>query len=117
MGTQQYGIPSNPSVRARSASPYGYGGAYRPPKLRRFDLKVGDTIRVREDTSSYTVNEISGERRVFEIKYYKVTGIYKHIFTCERLTAKSLLFPVSVTIRTTFSKREYQLGEVEKVVE
>ena len=117
MGTQQYGIPSNPSVRARSASPYGYGGAYRPPKLREFDLKVGDRIKVREHASPYCISDEAEAKSTTIVNYYTVTGIYPHVFTCERSTRKSLLTPFSVVIKTSFMKKDYQLGEIEKVVE
>ena len=96
MGTLHYEVPTyyngSNGVMPRSI-----------PKLRPFDLKVGEKIAHRVKGSSY--NDNHEPINVVVTEFWTVTGIYPYVFTViNRLGIKS-----------SFMKKEYQLGEVWRV--
>ena len=73
------------------------------PRLKRFDLKVGDTVKHHGVYYEWTPN--GRESKVKTTRIYKVIHISNHVFLVENKEG----------IKTSFMKKEYQLGEVEKV--
>ena len=62
-------------------------------RLRNFDIRVGDIVQ--------------GHDVIFnDVRKYRVTGIYPYIFTVETIDR---------TYGTSFQKKEYQVGGVQKV--
>ena len=101
MGTRHYAVST--SYKSESASNVR---TYVP--LRKFDLKVGDKIRIKEWTGEREKTEEGtyGDR-ILRSHVYRILAIFEHVFLCiDRLG-----------IKTTFMKKQYQLGEVQKVDE
>lgn len=63
-------------------------------RLRDFDIKVGDIVQTAHDAFFN------------DIRRYRVTGIHTYIFTVESLEK---------TYRTSFQRKEYQVGMVQRV--
>ena len=102
MGTRYYAVASS---KEYSTNPLTEQPRVIKP-LRRFDLKKGDKVSVREWTGE---REVLGPGRagdcIMRTRFYTILDVYEHVFLCvDRLG-----------IKTSFMKKEYQLGEVQKV--
>lgn len=63
-------------------------------KLRDFDIKVGDIVQTAHDAFFN------------DIRRYRVIGIHTYIFSVESLEK---------TYRTSFQRKEYQIGMIQRV--
>lgn len=75
---------------------------FEPPKLRKFDVEVGDIVRC---TDRHDDRFGAFEETMNKYNKWKVEKIHKWVFTCRN----------HLGIAASFSKVDYQTGKVEKV--
>ena len=77
--------------------------------MKEFDLHIGDIVKAPEiDKFERTFKDEGGKAKRKILTKYKVTGVYKHMFTAKKLTGSKR--------EIGFAKSRYQIGEITKCV-